>query len=48
VGYPDSHKYAFAAGVDPTKGLRSGWVMKVVKEDQANAGYYDDEPLAKK
>ena len=46
VGYPDSKKYAFAAGVDPTKGLRSGWVMKVVKEDQANAGYYDDEPLA--
>jgi uncharacterized cupin superfamily protein len=48
VGYPDSKKFAFAAGVDPAKGLRSGWVMKVVREDQANAGYYDGEPLAQK
>jgi uncharacterized cupin superfamily protein len=46
VSYPDSKKYAFAAGVDPSKGLRSGWMMKIVKESQPDAGYYDDEPLA--
>lgn len=48
VGYPDSKKYAFASGVDPVKGFRGGtWVMKIVKQDTPNAGYYDDEPLAK-
>lgn len=47
VGYPDSKKIAFAAGGDPVKGLRAaGWVMKIIKEDQPNLGYYDDEPLA--
>jgi len=39
---------AFAAGVDPTKGLRSAWLMKIVKESQPDVGYYDDEPLAGK
>ena len=48
VGYPDSKKIAFASGVDPMKGFRAGsWVMKLIKEDQPNVGYYDDEPLAK-
>jgi len=46
VSYPDSKKISFAAGVDPTKGLRSGWAFKVVKESTPNAGYYEDEPLA--
>jgi uncharacterized cupin superfamily protein len=48
VGYPDSKKVGFAAGVDPAKGLRSGWLMKMVKESQPDAGYFDDEPLAQK
>ena len=48
VGYPDSNKVAFAAGVDPTKGLRSAWLMKILKQDQPDLGYYDDEPLAGK
>ena len=49
VGYPDSKKVAFAAGVDPIKGFRGGtWAMNIVKMDQPPLGYYDDEPLAKK
>jgi uncharacterized cupin superfamily protein len=48
VGYPDSKKVAFAAGVDPTKGLRSAWLMKILKQDQPDLGYYEDEPLAGK
>jgi uncharacterized cupin superfamily protein len=48
VGYPDSKKFAFAAGVDPSKGLRSAWAMKIVKESAPDVGYYDDEPLAQK
>jgi uncharacterized cupin superfamily protein len=48
VGYPDSRKLAVAAGADPTKGIRSGWVFKLIKEDQPAVDYYDDEPLAKK
>jgi uncharacterized cupin superfamily protein len=49
VGYPDSKKIAFASGVDPVKGFRGGtWVMKIIKEEQPNVGYYDDEPLAQK
>ncbi len=48
VGYPDSKKVAFASGVDPVKGFRGGtWAMKIVKQDSPDAGYYDDEPLAK-
>jgi len=48
VAYPDSQKVAYASGVDPVKGLRGGaWLMKVIKDDQPSAGYYDDEPLAK-
>jgi uncharacterized cupin superfamily protein len=47
VAYPDSKKVAFAAGVDPKKGLQSGWLFKLIKEDQPQVGYYDDEPLAK-
>ena len=47
VGYPDSKKLAFASGVDPVKGFRAGaWVMKLIKEEQPEIGYYDDEPLA--
>ena len=47
VAYPDSKKVAYAAGVDPQKGLKSAWLWKLVKEDQPSLGYYDDEPLAK-
>ena len=47
VGYPDSKKIAFAAGVDPQKGLRSAALMKLIKDDVPQVGYYDDEPLAK-
>jgi uncharacterized cupin superfamily protein len=48
VGYPDSKKIGFAAGVDPTKGMRGGaWLMKLIKEEQPAVGYYDDEPLAR-
>jgi len=48
VGYPDSKKVAFAAGIDPKKGPRAGaWLLKIIKEDTPTAGYYDDEPLAK-
>lgn len=47
VAYPDSHKVAFASGVDPVKGFRAGvWMMKLIKEDQPPVDYYDDEPLA--
>jgi len=47
VGYPDSKKLALASGVDPVKGFRAGaWVMKIIKEEQPQVGYYDDEPLA--
>jgi uncharacterized cupin superfamily protein len=49
VGYPDSKKVAFASGVDPVKGFRGGtWVMKIVKQDTPDSGYFDDEPLAGK
>jgi uncharacterized cupin superfamily protein len=49
VGYPDSKKIAFASGVDPVKGMRAGgWVMKLIREDQPNVGYYDGEPIAQK
>jgi len=47
VAYPDSKKVAYAAGVDPQKGLRSAWLFKLIKEDQPSVDYYDDEPLAK-
>ncbi|HEX4513167.1 MAG TPA: hypothetical protein VH054_06510, partial [Polyangiaceae bacterium] len=47
VAYPDSKKIAFAAGVDAKKGLQSGWLSKLIKEDQPPVGYYDDEPLSK-
>jgi uncharacterized cupin superfamily protein len=46
LGYPDSKKIALAAGVDPAKGLRSGWAFKVVREATPDVGYYEDEPLA--
>ena len=48
VAYPDSKKIAFAAGVDPKKGLQSGWLFKLIREDQPPLDYYEDEPLAKK
>jgi uncharacterized cupin superfamily protein len=50
VGYPDSNKLSFASGVKPgTVGWRDGaWVMKLIKSDTPNVGYFDDEPLAKK
>jgi uncharacterized cupin superfamily protein len=50
LGYPDSKKIAFAAGVEPGKvAWRDGaWIVKIIKEDQPPVGYYDDEPLAGK
>ena len=49
VAYPDSKKIAFACGVDPVKGFAGGtWLMKLIREEQPQLGYYDDEPLAKK
>lgn len=44
--YPDSKKIAFAAGLEPGKSLRDGWVSKIIKQDQPAVGYYEDEPLA--
>jgi len=50
VGYPDSKRIAFAAGVQPGKvAWRDGaWVMKLIKEDTPQVGYFDDEPMAQK
>ena len=46
--YPDSNKVAYAAGVDPLKGLRGPtWVMGLHKQ-QPPTDYYLDEPLATK
>jgi uncharacterized cupin superfamily protein len=43
IGYPDSKKVAFAAGVTaPGK----AWLRKLIKEDQPAVDYFDDEPLA--
>jgi uncharacterized cupin superfamily protein len=45
--YPDSNKVAYAAGVDPAKGLRGGaWIMGMHKQ-QPRVDYYLDEPIAK-
>lgn len=44
--YPDSHKVAYASGVDPLRGLRGPtWIMGLHKQ-QPPADYYLDEPLA--
>jgi uncharacterized cupin superfamily protein len=49
VGYPDSKKIALAAGVEPGKTAReAAWIMKIIKEEQPQVGYFDDEPLARK
>jgi uncharacterized cupin superfamily protein len=48
VGYPDSKKIAFVAGVDPAKGIAGGTWLRMIIKEQPPAGYYDDEPLAKK
>jgi uncharacterized cupin superfamily protein len=50
VVYPDSNKISFASGVQPGKlAWRDGaWVMKLIKAEQPQVGYFDDEPLAKK
>jgi len=48
VGYPDSNKVAFAAGAKPGKPLReAASIMKIIKSDTPDVGYYDGEPLAK-
>jgi len=47
VGYPDSKKVAYAAGVDMRQGMRNAWLWKIVREEQPSLDYYDDEPLAK-
>jgi uncharacterized cupin superfamily protein len=46
VVYPDSKKISFAAGIEPGKTLRDGWVMKIIKDEQPPVSYYDGEPLA--
>jgi uncharacterized cupin superfamily protein len=47
VAYPDSKKVAFAAGIDPVKGLRAGgWFMKLIKDDQPSVDYYEGESIA--
>jgi uncharacterized cupin superfamily protein len=47
VAYPDSKKIAFAAGIDPAKGMRGGsWFMKIVKDDQPSTDYYEGESIA--
>jgi uncharacterized cupin superfamily protein len=48
VGYPDSKKLSFAAGVQPgTQGWKDrAWVFKLIREDQPAVDYYDGEPLA--
>ena len=48
VGYPDSGKLAFFAGVKPGGSRDSAWVMKIIKEQQPKVEYYEDEPLAQK
>ena len=50
IAYPDSKKIALAAGVEPGKvAWRDGaWIVKLIKEDQPEVGYFDDEPLARK
>jgi len=48
VGYPDSKKVAYAAGINPAKGMRSAWLMKIVNEDQPSLDYYEGEPLAQR
>jgi uncharacterized cupin superfamily protein len=50
LGYPDSKKIALAAGIEPGKvAWRDGaWIVKLIKEDQPEIGYFDDEPLARK
>jgi hypothetical protein len=50
LGYPDSKKLSFASGVEPGKqAWRDGaWVLMLIKEDQPQVDYYDDEPLAER
>jgi uncharacterized cupin superfamily protein len=50
LGYPDSKKLSFASGVEPGKvAWKDGaWVMKLIKEDTTQVGYFDDEPMAQK
>ena len=50
ISYPDSRKIALAAGIDPgkVKWHEGAWIMKLIKEDQPEVGYFDDEPLARK
>lgn len=44
IGYPDSKKVAFSAGVTaPGK----SWIRKMIKEDAPSLDYFEDEPLAK-
>ena len=50
VVYPDSKKIAMYASEDPGTRMRpdKAWVFKILKGDQPDAGYFDDEPLAGK
>jgi uncharacterized cupin superfamily protein len=50
IAYPDSKKIALAAGIEPGKvAWRDGaWIVKLIKEEQPEVGYFDDEPLARK
>ena len=46
VGYPDSKKVAYAAGVDPSKGIRGPVWLRGLHKEQPPTDYYLDEPLA--
>jgi uncharacterized cupin superfamily protein len=48
VGYPDSNKVAFVAGLDPANRTRPPTLRKLIKQDAPMSNYYDDEPLASK
>jgi uncharacterized cupin superfamily protein len=48
VTYPDSKKIAFAAGVDPKKGLAGAALVRLIKDGPSSlTDYYEDEPRAK-
>jgi uncharacterized cupin superfamily protein len=50
IAYPDSRKLALAAGLEPGKAAwrENAWIFKLIKDDQPEVGYFDDEPLARK
>ncbi len=43
IGYPDSKKVGFSSGA---AGPGKAWFRKMIKQDQADLDYFEDEPLA--